>query len=269
MTGQSWSGFAGRTNSFWALHIDPRRLWAPRTVRLAGELARDAWPPDLAPALLTTLARQSVDTVAMSILAIAMAAGGGVVLAFLAARTFTDSPNVLESAAPPWPVPWLRLATQWLARLGLLVCRAIPASVWALLALFVLFPGVLPGAVALGIYTLGVLGRLMAEVVEGLDPRPLRALGTLGATPAQAFGYGALPQSLPGFLSYSLYRWEVCSRETVIVGVVGAAGLGRVLTEQLSSFDHDGVMTTLLCFVALTWGVDVVGARARRVVRVR
>jgi phosphonate transport system permease protein len=135
------------------------------------------------------------------------------------------------------------------------------------LALFVLFPGVLPGAVALGVYTLGVLGRLMAEVVEAVDPAPLRALAALGASPAQAFGYGVLPQAMPGMLSYSLYRWEVCTRETVIVGVVGAAGLGRVLSEQLSSFDHDGVTTTLLAFVALTLAVDLAGAWARRRVR--
>jgi phosphonate transport system permease protein len=193
-----------------------------------------------------------------------MAAAGGTVLAFTAARTFMGSPSILEVSAPPWPTRLVRLTVLWTTRMGLLTFRAIPASVWAVLAMFVLFPGVLPGAVALGIYTLGVLGRLMAEVVEGLDSRPLRALGALGASPAQTFSYGAVPQALPGFLSYSLYRWEVCSRETVIVGVVGAAGLGRVLTEQLSSFDHDGAAATLLCFVVVTLLVDLVGAQARR-----
>ena len=149
-------------------------------------------------------------------------------------------------------------------RLLLLTFRAIPASVWALLLLFVLFPGILPGAFALGIYTLGILGRLMAEVIESLDERPLIALRSCGASGAQIFFYGVLPRAMPLFLSNILYRWEVSVRETVIIGVVGAAGLGRVLAEQLSNFDYAGMTTTLLFFIALTIFADVIGVFARR-----
>ena len=117
--------------------------------------------------------------------------------------------------------------------------------------------GILPGAIALGIYTLGILGRLMAEVIESLDERPLIALRSCGASGAQIFFYGILPRAMPLFLSNILYRWEVSVRETVIIGVVGAAGLGRVLAEQLSNFDYAGITTTLLFFIALTVFADV------------
>jgi phosphonate transport system permease protein len=81
------------------------------------------------------------------------------------------------------------------------------------------------------------------------------------------FLYGVLPLSLPRFLAYDLYRWEVCMRETVIVGLVGAGGLGRLLTEQLSSFDYRGMVMTLSAFLLLTFLVDWVSGVVRRSLR--
>jgi phosphonate transport system permease protein len=152
-------------------------------------------------------------------------------------------------------------------RLLLLVARAVPEPIWALLFLFILFPGILPGAIALGLHNLGILGRLMAEVTENLDERPLRSLKALGASRSQVFLYGVLPLTLPRFIAYILYRWEVCIRATVIVGLVGAGGLGRLLTEQLSSFDYKSVLTTLIVFLALTFLVDLISASVRRAIR--
>ena len=146
----------------------------------------------------------------------------------------------------------------------MLFARAVPEPIWALIFLFVLFPGILPGAIALAIHNLGILGRLMAEVIENLDERPLHSLKALGATQSQVFLYGILPLTLPRFLAYILYRWEVCIRATVIVGLVGAGGLGRLLTEQLSSFDYKGLLSTLIVFLGLTFVVDMISASIRR-----
>ena len=147
----------------------------------------------------------------------------------------------------------------------LLLARAVPAPVWALVALFLFFPGILPGAIGLGIYTFGVLGRLMAEVVENLDPHPARALAAQGASPSQLFFYAVLPAALPSFVTYALYRWEVCIRATVIVGMVGAGGIGRLLTEQLSSFDYHNAGTTLMALIMLTLLVDLMSTAVGRV----
>ena len=154
-----------------------------------------------------------------------------------------------------------------LTRFLLLFFRTVPEPIWALLFLFVLFPGILPGAIALCLHNLGILGRLMAEVIENLDEHPWRSLKTLGATSPQVFLYGVLPRTLPRFFAYILYRWEVCIRASVIVGLVGAGGLGRLLTEQLSSFDYKGVLTTLIVFIGLTFMVDLISASVRQTLR--
>jgi phosphonate transport system permease protein len=247
--------------SFWYVGADVRTLLAPRAAGLFAAVLRDSFPPALEAPLLRTLWDQSGQTLALATLAMVLASGGGALLAFPAARGFW----VMGEGGGARRLGGLALVV--LTRGVLLLCRAIPASVWALLMLFVFFPGLLPGALALGVYTLGVLGRLMAELIEDLDDRPLRALWALGASGPHVLAYGVLPRTLPGFVSYGVYRWEVCTRETVIVGVVGAAGLGRLLAEQLSNFDYPGVLTTVLFYIGLTVVVDWIGAAARRALR--
>jgi phosphonate transport system permease protein len=107
----------------------------------------------------------------------------------------------------------------------------------------------------------------MAEVVENQDERPLRALKAQGAAKPQVFLYGVLPATMPRFLSYSLYRWEIAIRATFIVGLVGAGGIGRLLTEQLSRFDYRSVIVTIMAYIALTFLVDLVSASVRKGIR--
>lgn len=253
--------------SFWYLRPNFAQLLAPRTARLLGEVMRQSFPPAFEAGQMGQLAALSTQTLAMSILAMAGAGLLGLLFSFPAANNFLLPDGVLEAGSPnTWRRIWGTAALLF-SRGLLLVFRAIPAPIWALLLLFVFFPGILPGAMALGLYTLGILGRLMAEVVENLDARPSRALKVQGAAGPQVFLYGVLPRTLPGFVAYLLYRWEVCIRATVIVGLVGAGGLGRLLTEQLSSFDYPGVVTTLIFFLTLTWLVDIVSALVRRELR--
>jgi phosphonate transport system permease protein len=255
--------------SFVMLDIDWGRLWSPRTYRLLAEVLAAAAPQLSHWQMLPDLLRLSGLTLAMSILAIAIAAIGGILFSFPAARTpFSPatvrrdrqaSQRTFRSAPPPWQAD-LRFGV---SRLMLLVSRAIPAPIWALVFLFILFPGILPGALALGIHNFGILGRLMAEVNENLDDRPSQSLWALGASPSQVILYSTLPQNLGRFWAYICYRWEVCLRETVIVGLVGADGLGRLLSEQLSSFDYGGLTLTLGCFVLLTFVVDLASHQLR------
>jgi phosphonate transport system permease protein len=202
----------------------------------------------------------SAQTLAMSILASTGAGLGGILLSFAAAREVGKMGRSGDGGTRG-------LMKSAFTRFLLLFARAVPEPIWALIFLFVLFPGILPGAIALAIHNLGILGRLMAEVIENLDERPLRSLKALGATQSQVFLYGILPLTLPRFLAYILYRWEVCIRATVIVGLVGAGGLGRLLTEQLSSFDYKGLLATLIVFLSLTFVVDIISASVRRSLR--
>jgi phosphonate transport system permease protein len=128
-------------------------------------------------------------------------------------------------------------------------------------------PGPLPGALALGLYTFGILGRLFAEVVENLDTGPRDALDQLGATPLTSFAYATVPAAGGQFASYSLYRWEVALRETVVVGVVGAGGLGRLLEQQRAAFSYPAMATTVLTLIVLSLIVDALNIATRRSLR--
>lgn len=253
--------------SWWWLRLDVAALWSARTQRLLGELLGTDWPSMPSWAELVNLARLSWLTLVMSMVAIALAGLFGILFSLPAAQNFLLPGGLLHPIGQRGRFPWLAYTLLGLSRLVLLVSRAIPAPIWALVLLYVLFPGVLPGALALALHNFGILGRLMAEVNENLDDRPVRALSALGASPSAIVAYGILPQNLGRFLAYILYRWEVCLRETVIVGLVGAGGLGRLLTEQISSFDYSGVIITLGVFVVLTFGVDGVSQRLRGVLR--
>ncbi|MBE9140753.1 ABC transporter permease subunit, partial [Nodosilinea sp. LEGE 07088] len=208
--------------SGWFLQLDVSRLWAPRTLRLTGELFTSGWPTLPTLAELGNLVYLGWLTVAMSMVAIALAGLGGILFSLPAAQNVVLPGGLLRPLGQQNNIPWVGGLMLGSSRLVLLVSRAIPAPIWALVLLFVLFPGVLPGALALALHNFGILGRLMAEVNENLDDRPVRALSALGASPGQVVAYGIWPQNLGRFLAYILYRWEVCLRETVIVGLVGA-----------------------------------------------
>lgn len=244
--------------SFWYVKADFTKLWAPRSAQLLASVFHDLFPPDVSQ--LNQMLTLSAQTLAMSILASTGAGLGGILLSFAAAREVGKMGRSGDGGTRG-------LMKSAFTRFLLLFARAVPEPIWALIFLFVLFPGILPGAIALAIHNLGILGRLMAEVIENLDERPLRSLKALGATQSQVFLYGILPLTLPRFLAYILYRWEVCIRATVIVGLVGAGGLGRLLTEQLSSFDYKGLLATLIVFLSLTFVVDIISASVRRSLR--
>jgi phosphonate transport system permease protein len=240
--------------SWWFLALAPATLLSARTGEQLSYVLGAAWPPATDGALLRSIAGLAVDTVQMSVIAIAVATAGAVLLAGVAAR-------------PAGPMPPGRRLAGSLVRLALLLLRAVPPPVWALVLLFVLLPGVLPGALALGVYTLGVLGRLAAEATEELDPRPRAALTALGARPAGAWLYGVAPRATGPVLAYALYRWEVAIRDTILVGLLGAGGLGALLASEMAAFDWAAVTTVLAAIVVLTWLVDLVSDHARRALR--
>jgi phosphonate transport system permease protein len=240
--------------SWWYLAITPATLLTDRTRQQLTYVLGAAWPPDTDGDLVRSIGSRAVDTVQMSVIAIAVATAGAVLLAGAAAR-------------PAGRTGPGRRLTGALVRIGLLLLRAVPPPVWALVLLFVLLPGVLPGALALGVYTLGVLGRLAAEATEELDPRPRAALAALGAGPAAGWLYGVLPGATGPVLAFALYRWEVAVRDSVLVGLLGAGGLGALLASRVGAFDWAAVTSVLVAMVLLTLAVDLVGARARAALR--
>jgi phosphonate transport system permease protein len=144
------------------------------------------------------------------------------------------------------------------------VLRTIPEIVWALMFVFMVGLGPFPGVLALGFHTGGVLGKLFGEVLEDVDPRPLEALQSTGASRLRILLYGILPQAAPQFLSYALYRWEVNIRAAAILGFVGAGGLGQRIHIAISLFLEHQLLTLMLAIYLMVTLVDWLSASLRR-----
>ena len=235
--------------AWWWVDLDPTTLWSARSRTQFGDIAGALWPPSLRDGW-GELIDLTADTVALSVIAMAMAFAGGLVVALVASGAV--GPRGRAGTG-------VRNGT----RAVLLLFRAVPPPVWAIVVLFVVFPGPWPGATALGIYNIGVVGRLFAEVVENADDRTAAALVAQGATRVQAASYATLPDVWGRFVALGLYRWEVAIRETVVVGVVGAGGLGRALDEELSAFAWSKVTGIIGALVVVTLAVDLVSHRLR------
>jgi phosphonate transport system permease protein len=202
----------------------------------------------------------AVETLAMSVLAAGLAGAGVLATVAFGARNLTYGEF---SPAHPAVGRGVFLTT----RAAYIASRAIPDFIWALLIVFVLKAGVLAGALALAVHNFGVLGRLSVEIVEDTDMDPLRALRSSGAGNIQVLFYGVLPQLLPQFMTFLLYRWEVIIRTAAIVGFVAAVGLGYELQLDLSFRRFTDVGLLMLVYILLVWAVDLVSAGLRRLAR--
>ena len=202
----------------------------------------------------------AAETLAMSLLAIGIAGVGAFATLLMAAR------NVSDGTLGGRPSNVGRAAYH-LTRGSYTFSRGVPELVLAMIIVFFLSPGILPGAVALGLHNYGIVGRLAAEVVENLDPAPARALRASGAGNMQVLLYAILPQAIPQFITYLLYRWEVIIRTTVVVGFVSAGGLGREFTLRLSWFHYTDVTLLIIWYLLLVAGVDLLSALLRRTAR--
>ena len=160
--------------------------------------------------------------------------------------------------AAPWP------AARAAVRLSWALARLWPPPLTVLLLLFLLKPGWLPAALALGLHNGGILGRLLLESLDDSPSRAGEALTAAGSGTRLALLYGGLAPVARPYLAYGAYRADVMLRETVVVGVAGAAGLGSQLLESLSSFAWDQLAALLLVYAALTLLGEELSDRLRR-----
>lgn len=142
-------------------------------------------------------------------------------------------------------------------------CRAINEMVFAMLFIVAVGLGPFAGVLALWVHTTGVLAKLFAEAVEAIDPRPVEGVRATGATGLEEVLYGVIPQVLPLWISYSLYRLESNVRSASVVGMVGAGGIGVILHEVIRSFDYAQTSAVLLIIIASVTLIDIISARIR------
>ncbi len=222
------------------------------------------FPPDLSKGVLVDAAMGAMETFAISFVGILMAAVIALLLVFFASRNLVYSGLLYEMEGDG---RWKRLARilPYLCAKGILnFLRTVPEMIWALIFVFLVGLGPFPGVLALGVHTGGVLGKLFAEVLEDVDPQPVESLQSMGAGKMQILIYGVLPQVMPQFISYTLYRWEVNIRVAAVLGFVGAGGLGQRIHIAISLFLGHQLLTLLIALYVLVTIVDYLSAYLRR-----
>jgi phosphonate transport system permease protein len=144
--------------------------------------------------------------------------------------------------------------------------RAVNEFVFALMFVTAVGLGPFAGMLALGIHTGGVLGKLLSESVEAIDPGQVEGVAAVGAPRLHVIGFGVVPQILPNFLSYILLRFESDIRSASVIGMVGGGGIGFYLWDTIRAFNDSEAATVILLIVAMVVGVDMISARIRRAV---
>lgn len=147
--------------------------------------------------------------------------------------------------------------------------RAIPELIFAIAIMLPIFGlGPLAGALALGVGSVGTLGKLTSEVIEGIDPGPVEAARATGARPLQILRVSVIPQALPETVAFWLYRFEINIRASAVLGVLGAGGIGSILEQLFSRRLWDRIGITLLVIIVVTVVIDLISARVRgRIIR--
>jgi phosphonate transport system permease protein len=143
-------------------------------------------------------------------------------------------------------------------------CRAINEMVFAMLFVVAVGLGPFAGVLALWVHTCGSLAKLFSEAVEAIDPQPVEGIRSTGARKLEEIAYGVIPQVMPLWISYSLYRFEANVRSAAVVGMVGAGGIGVVLWDIIRSFQYAETCAVLIIIVITVTLLDLASARVRK-----
>jgi phosphonate transport system permease protein len=144
--------------------------------------------------------------------------------------------------------------------------RAINELVFAMLFIVTVGLGPFAGVMALFVHNTGIIAKLFSEAVEAIDPRPVEGIRATGASKLQEVIYGIVPQVIPLWVSYTLYRFETNVRSATVLGIVGAGGIGFVLHESIRSFLYAETAAILLIVIVSVSMIDIVSARLRKMV---
>ena len=195
---------------------------------------------------ITGWLRLLLDTVMIAYLGTLIGAGGAFTIAFLAAANL--APNH---------------ALRWSIKRIFEFCRTVPDLVFALMFVSAFGLGPLAGILAIAIHTFGTLGKLFTEAIENIDMRPVEGVRSTGSRFIEIVRFGALPQVMSSFASYTLLRFEINVRSGSVVGMVGAGGIGQDLFVAIRKFYYTDVSAILLMIIVCVAVIDLVTERIR------
>lgn len=188
-----------------------------------------------------------IDTVAMSVAGTALAIVMSVPIALLAAPNTTPNRFVYQ-----------------IARMVLNALRAIPELILGIIFVAAVGFGMLPGVLALGLHSVGMVGKFFAEAIEHAHPAPIEAAESTGASSLQVVTHSVLPQVFPQFADVTMYRWEYNFRASTVMGMVGAGGIGTELIGSLRLLDYQQVGAILIVILVAVTIVDTLSNLLRK-----
>ena len=180
-----------------------------------------------------------IDTIAMSVAGTTLAVLLSLPIGFLAAKNTTPNRFVYSAA-----------------RMVLNTLRAIPELIMGIIFVAAVGFGMLPGVLALGLHSIGMVGKFFAEAIEHAHPAPIEAAQAAGATPLQVIAHGVVPQVFTQFADVTMYRWEYNFRASTVMGMVGAGGIGTELVGSLRLLDYPQVSAILIVILVAVSIVD-------------
>ena len=238
--------------------LDLSVLFAGDSASAMAQFVAGFWPLAHDGEFLRLLWGATLETLAMATAGMALALLLALPAALLATRALSLS-ALSRGGRPGWVGQLLR----WPVRGLLIVLRSVPEIVWALLLVRALGLGPGAGVLAIAITYSGMLGKVYSEIFESVDLRPARALLAAGSSRLAAFFYGVLPNAAGELISYGLYRWECALRASVVMGFVGAGGLGQQVDLSLRMFAGGEVASILLVFLVLVLVADLLSRLLR------
>ncbi len=191
-----------------------------------------------------------IETIYMALMATVLGVILAVPLSFLAARNLMSGHPVS--------------ALLYVVTRGVLnVVRSIEPLIWGIVFVVWVRVGPFAGVLALGMHSVAALGKLYSEAIEGIDPGPVEAITATGASRVQTVAYGVVPQVIPAFLSFTIYRWDINVRMSTIIGLVGGGGIGQMLFQYTNLLRWNEAATVMWLIVAVVWLMDYASARIR------
>ena len=240
-----------------ATEFKPWLLFDARSLEVTGRFLGGFWPPAHAPDFLALVAQEAWRTVAIATAGLTLALLLAVPATLLSTSVLSVSALSGRMARGPF---WLRQGVRW----ALIVLRSVPELVWALVFVRVVGLGPTAGVLAIALTYGGMLGKVYSEILESGDVHASQTLLRNGSSRLQAFLFALLPQNAAELASYTVYRWECAIRSSVVLGFVGAGGLGQLLDGSMKMFNGGEVLTMLLVFVGLVALADRVSAGLRQ-----
>jgi len=232
--------------------LNPGVLLQAENRQQIANFTRAFWPPAHDAEFLQLLYTATLQTLAVATAGMALALLLAIPTSLLASRALSLRAASRSGRAGGWS-RLVRMPVRGL----LIFLRSVPEIVWALLFVRAVGLGPTAGVLAIAITYSGMLGKVYAEIFESVDQRPAHALMQGGSGRLAAFGYGILPSAVAELVSYTVYRWECAVRASVVMGFVGAGGLGQQIDLSMRMFAGGEVASMLLAFFGLVLLADL------------